>query len=220
MESQIWVKSEEKWAYILMLRGHEVHKLRISGNMMTLKGKVGSVVAALEEGKDPLDVGANSVETLDARTMNKAEISLGNCFLTLYGGGDSPHELTFEPTEDNADEILQAVLANSDLDFQPTQEQIGVDEALLPPVLVGGLAGVLWYAVHMTAGHVAAAEKVQAKKVVRRQDLHRMLVWVSETLGTDNTIALGVILLALILGWAAVRVIHRPERTVWIPKTA
>jgi hypothetical protein len=219
MESQIWVDSEEKWAYILLLRDHEVHKLRISGNPLSLQGKVASAVAALEEGKDPLNLGANSVETLDLRTMSKAEVSVGNCNLTLYGEGETPKELTFTPAEDNADEILQAVLANSDRNFQPTQEQIGVGDALIPPVIVGGLAGVLWYAVHVTAGHVAAVEKVQPKRV-RRQDLHRMLVWMSETLGTDNTIALGVILLVLFLGWASLRIFHRPERTVWLPTTA
>ncbi len=36
-------------------------------------------------------------------------------------------------------------------------------------------------------------------------------------LGTGGTMAVGVVLLVLILGWAAMRIIHRPERTVWLP---
>lgn len=31
MESQIWSKSEDKWACILNLRGHEVHRVRVTG---------------------------------------------------------------------------------------------------------------------------------------------------------------------------------------------
>ncbi len=39
-------------------------------------------------------------------------------------------------------------------------------------------------------------------------------------LGTGGTVAVGAVLLALILGWAAMRIIKRPERTVWLPENA
>jgi hypothetical protein len=56
MESQIWLKSEEKWAYILMLRGHEVHRLKVTGNVLTLKRNVKAVLDALEQGTAPSEV--------------------------------------------------------------------------------------------------------------------------------------------------------------------
>ncbi len=41
-------------------------------------------------------------------------------------------------------------------------------------------------------------------------------------IGQDDgiRIAVGVALLVLIVGWAARRIIRRPERTVWLPETA
>ena len=43
MESRIWLKSEDKRAQFLVLRGHEVHHLKVAGSMITLKGKVKKV---------------------------------------------------------------------------------------------------------------------------------------------------------------------------------
>jgi hypothetical protein len=50
--------------------------------------------------------------------------------------------------------------------------------------------------------------------------LQRLLIWAAELLGTGGTVVVGVLLLALILGWAAKRIIHRPQRTVWLPENA
>jgi hypothetical protein len=38
-------------------------------------------------------------------------------------------------------------------------------------------------------------------------------------LGPNGTIAVGALLLVLVLGWMALRVIRRPENTVWRPAT-
>src|SRR6476620_6150301 len=108
MESQIWSKTEEKWATILLLRGHEVQRLKVSGMSLTLKRKVQGVLEALRQGQDPSDAGAKVAETLDARTIGKAEVSPGNGSLTLHGGGDSPKTLSFSTADSNADEILRA----------------------------------------------------------------------------------------------------------------
>jgi hypothetical protein len=44
-----------------------------------------------------------------------------------------------------------------------------------------------------------------------------MLITVAELLGPKGTIAAGVVLLALVLGWATMRIVRRPKRTVRLP---
>ncbi len=75
MESQIWLRSQEKRADILMLRGNEVYLLKVTGISLTLKRKVQGVVDALQEGKGPENVGGKLTGSLDARTIGKAEVS-------------------------------------------------------------------------------------------------------------------------------------------------
>jgi len=219
MESKIWSKSAEKWAYILMVRGHEVYCLKVTGNVLTLKRNVKAVIDALEQGQPPSDVGAKSIETLDARTLGKAEVSPGNGVLTLHGGGDGSTTLTYATADNNADEILRAILAQCGRTFQQTQEEIGVVEALLPPAIIGIIGGVFCAGVYQSAGQLAAGGELEAKGL-RRRGLQRLLIWAAELLGTGGTVVVGVLLLALILGWAAKRIIHRPQRTVWLPENA
>ena len=112
MESQqIWSKVQDKFAQILVLRGQEVHLLKVTGISLTLKRKVQGVLEALQQGQSPADAGAKPVETLDARAIRKAEVSPGNGSLTLHGEGDKPRKLTFSTADSDADGILQAILA-------------------------------------------------------------------------------------------------------------
>ncbi len=218
MESQIWSKAEEKWAYILVLRGQDVHLLKVTGNLLTLKRNLKSVLEGLAGGQEPASAGAKSVETLDARTISKAELSPGNSSLTLHGGPEGSKQLAYTTGDQNAGQILQAILARSGQTFQQSQEEIGIVEALLPAAIVGGIGGLFWAGVYHSAGQIAAGEEVEVRG--RRRSLQRLLIWVAELLGTGGTIAVGAVLLALILGWAAMRVIKRPERTVWLPDKA
>lgn len=219
METLIWTKAEEKWAYILVLRGAEVHRLKVTGSILTLKRNLKAVLEALEQGAAPSDAGAKSVETLDVRTIAKAEVSPENSSLTLKGEGDKAKELTYSAADSNAGEILQAILARSGRSFQQTQEEIDAIEAVLPPIFVGGVGGLLWGLVYHSAGKLASGETVEVEGV-RRRGLQRMLITVAEILGVNGTIAVGVVLLALVVGWAAKRLIHRPLRTVWLPEPA
>ncbi|SIN78747.1 hypothetical protein SAMN05444166_0852 [Singulisphaera sp. GP187] len=219
MESQIWSKTQEKWAFILVLRGHEVHCLKVTGISLTIKRKVQGVLEALQQGKAPAEVGAKSVQTLDARTIGKAEVSPGNGSLTLHGEADGSKPLKFSSADDNADEILRAILAQSGRTYQPAQEEIGVVEAVLPLAIFGALAGLFWAGVYQAAGKMAAGEVVEVTGY-RRRGMQQMLIKVAEILGTGGTIAVGVVLLVLIVGWAVQRIIHRPERTVWLPEKA
>jgi hypothetical protein len=216
METQIWSKTYEKWAYILVIRGDEVSCLKITGNMLTLKRNVKGALDALEQGQNPSQV-SKTIETLDVRTISKAEVSPGNDSLTLHGGDSK--KLTYTTGDSNAGQILQAILAQSGHTFQPKQEEIGVVEALVPPAIIGAIGGVGWFAVYDSAGKMAAGEDVEVKGF-RRRGLQRMLILIADTLGTGGTITVGVLLLVLIGGWAAMRIIRRPERTVWLPESA
>src|SRR4051794_35992859 len=111
MDTQIWSKIDDKWATILMLRGHEVHQLSVNGFALTLKKKVKGIIEALEQGQTPQEAGVKSVETLDVRTIGKAEVSPGNDSLTLRGEGEGGKKMSFSSAGKDADQILAAILA-------------------------------------------------------------------------------------------------------------
>jgi hypothetical protein len=163
MENPVWSKSEEKWAYILVLRGQEVSHLKVTGNVFTLKRNVQGVRDALEQGQDPANVVAEVVERLDAGTISKAELSEGNISLTLHGGTTGSQKLSFTTADNDADAILQAILAQSGRTFQPTEEQIGVVEALLPPAVVGVVGGCSGCWSTMPPAHWLAASPSRSK---------------------------------------------------------
>lgn len=217
MESQIWLKSEDKRAHFLVLRGHEVHLLQVSGALM-LKGKVKKILEGLEQGANPAEVGAKSVKTLDARKIGRAEVSPGNNSLTLQGAEEGAPSLTFPTADDNAGEILKTILASSGRTYQPTEVEVGIFEALMPPVIVGVIGGLFWMGLRQSAGKFAAGEEVEVQG--RRRGAQQLLNSVAEALGVNGVLILGVALLALLLFWAGNRIIRRPKRSVWLPEPA
>jgi hypothetical protein len=219
METQIWSKVQDKWAFILVLRGSEVHRLKVTGNVLTLKRNVKAVMEALQAGRPPAEAGAKSGDSLDARTVVKAEVSPGNDSLTLHGGDGGLKTLTYATGDSDADAILRAILDRSGRAFQPRREEVGAVEAVIPPGVLGVFGGLLWFGVFMTARQIAAGEHVEVR-AGRRAGLRRLLTWAAEALGPQGTLAVGVLLLALVLGWAALRLVRRPERTVWLPEAA
>lgn len=218
METQVWTKAEEKFANLLTLRGHEVHQLRVTGNMLTLKRNLAKVQEALAAGRPPAEAGAKVVGTLDARSIAKAEVSPGNGSLKLYGPGEKPTTVKFSPADNSADQILGTILAQSGQTFQPTQEEIGVVEALLAPGIFGLIGGLLCMGLYDSARKLAAGEEVEVKG--RRQGLKQLLVNVSEMVGPNGALAIGIAFLLLIAFWAFRQVTKRPMRTVLRPATA
>lgn len=218
MEPRIWSKVEEKQAHVLMLQGHEVHLLKVTGNMLTLKRNVKNALEALGQGRGPKEAGAKPVATLDARSIAKAELSPGNGSLTLHGEAEKGKKLAYSTGDNDADAILRAILAESGRAFRPTQEPIGVGEALLPPAIIGAIGGGLSFALYDSAAKMASGEDVEVTGI-RRRGIKRMLINAAEVLGTGGSIGVGVLVLALVLAWAVRRITHRPERTVWLPAT-
>lgn len=218
METQIWSKAEQKWAYILILRGREVHCLKVTGNMLTLKRNLKSTLEALEEGRPLAEAGGKVVASLDVQRISKAEVSPENSSLTLYGDGDSPAKLNYSTGDGDADKILAAVIERSGRTFATNQEDIGAVEAVLPLAIFGGIGGLFWMGVYQSAGQLAAGEQVEARG--RRKGMQQILIWIAELLGVHGAIAIGVVGLTLIIGWAVSRIVKRPQRTVWPPESA
>ena len=219
MKTQVWSKVEEKWADLLTLQDNEVHRLKVTGNMLTLKRNLGKVLEALEQGKAPADCGAKVIETIDPRTITKAELGEGNGSLTIHGGGTTAKSLKFSTGEGNADQILGLILAQSGRAFQPKQEEISVVEALIPPGVVGLVVGGLSFAAYDAASKMAQGEDVEVNGL-RRRGMKRMLLSVAEMLGTTGITIVGGVLLLLIAAWAVRRITHRPMRTVLLPADA
>lgn len=218
MQSQIWSKVDDKWATILMLRGHEVSCLSLNGLSLTLKRKVQGIVEALQQGKTPEEAGVKKAETLDARTIGRAEVSPGNDSLTLKGEGEGGKKLTFSTGGKDADRIVQAILAASGRDFLTTQEEIGAFESIIPPVLVGVVGGVISAAIYGAAGKLESGEQIEIKG--RRRGVQQLMISAAETLGTRGALGIGAAVVVLALAWGALRIVRRPHRTVWLPETA
>lgn len=127
-------------------------------------------------------------------------------------------ELNYATGDGDAGDIIQAILAKSDREFQPSKETITAFEALVGPVVVGVLAGLFWAGINQSAEQLASGEYPEAHG--RRAGLQRILIWIAELLVPVGATALGLGLLVLIAGWAASRPIKRPERTVWLAQPA
>ncbi len=77
---------------------------------------------------------------------------------------------------------------------------------------------MLWGLVYMAA--VGTEQGDEARVHGRNAGAKRLLLFVANLLGTNGTIAVGAILLALFVGWAVMRVVKRPQRLVWGHPTA
>ena len=58
-------------------------------------------------------------------------------------------------------------------------------------------------------------ESGEEVNVTGRRSLYKQLfAWIAGMLGVNGTLGLGAVLLILILGWATMRVVKRPQRTI------
>lgn len=211
LETRTWVCPGDKRTIILALRGESVHRLLVRA--MMLRKKTNEVVEALEAGADPETLGAKQVETLDARSIVKAEVAPGNGVLTVHGGPDGSQKLSFTVAGNDADVVLAEILGRSGKTFETATEEVGVGEAVLPPIIVGLFGGILWAIVFGMANQLASGKEVEIKG--RRRGIQQMALWVAELLGYNGTLAVGLALGLLIVGWLASRIVKRPVRTVW-----
>lgn len=208
---QLWSKVEEKRGIVLALRGDEVYRLEVTGGKVRVD--VPRILEVLQQGLEPGTVGANSVQSLRLASIGEVRTSPDHDSVELRSGGQDGTTLKFSTSGKNATEIAQTILARTGRSFREEQQDITVVEALLPPLIIGVIIGVLWALLYGTAGQVAAGEKIEVHG--RRAGLKRLFVMVAELLGVNGTLLLGGVLLAWILGWATMRVVRPPQRTIW-----
>ena len=212
METRIWVRPEEKFTEILVLKGDQVHFLKVTGLM--LKRKVQGILEQLEAGADPAEVGGKKHQAIEVATIAKAAVSPSNGSVKLHRESDGA-VIKFTTPNDDADAILATILERNGRTFQSSTEEIGLVEALIGPALYGVIAGLFWLAVSSTADELAQGHEVEVKG--RRQGMKQSLVKISGWLGPTGATILGLVLLALLLAWAGSRIFKRPVRTVWLP---
>ena len=211
MDLQIWSKVEDKRGIVLALRGDEVHRLEISGNKA--RQDVPRMMEALQQGLEPAVVGAHSVESLKLASIGQVQVSPDQDDVEFRAGGENGTTLKFSTAGNNAMEIARTILARTGRSFGEERQDITAVEAVLPPLIIGGILGVVWALLYGAAGQVASGEEIEVHG--RRAGLKRLFVMVAELLGVNGTLVLGAVLLLWILGWVTMRVARRPQRTIW-----
>ena len=111
----------------------------------------------------------------------------------------------------HAPEIARAAVERAGLPADERSEDITVVEAVMPPIILGAICGFVWMLIYMAA--VGDEKGDEAKDRGPRAGMKRLLMFVAQTLGTNGTLVIGAVLLALFVGFAAMRVVGRPRKT-------
>jgi hypothetical protein len=213
VDLEIWSKVEEKRGVILALRGDELHRIGMIGMSGKPAREIPKMIEALKQGQEPSSLGARSVETLKIASIGRAEVSPGQDSVKFSAEGDDGATLNFSSSESKASEIARAVLARAGRPFLEEKQDIGPVEAVMPPLITGVILGIVCAFLYGTAGQLEGGEQIEVHG--RRSGLKRLFVFVAGLLGVKGTMAVGVLILVLVVAWAAMRIVHRPQRTVW-----
>ncbi len=221
MDNRVWHKVEDKQGAVLVLTGDALHRIEFSGK--NAKREVTEVVTALLGGKDPASVVSSGSKTVPLSAIQRVEVSHDRDtvkFLTVEA--DKPVKVEFTVRSgDDAPGIARAVVVRAAISHPERNEDIGVAEALLGPVIMGVIVGVLWAFVYGASTTLDAGEEINvAQGSSRGRFFNRIIVLIAELLGTNGTIAVGALFLAAFLGWAILRIVKRPQRLVWGPPAA
>jgi hypothetical protein len=218
MDVQLWSKAEDKSATILALRGDEIHRLEVTGNKA--RQEAARIMGALQQGQEPATVGANSSSALKVGSIGRAQVCEDNTLVEFHPEGENGKPLKFASGDKKGAEIIRAVLARAGRPFREGKQDITAVEAVIPPIIIGVIIGFLWTMVYWTAGEMAAEPDKEIEVTGRRRGIKQLFVFVAGMLGVNGTLVLGGVLLAAIVGWATMRVVRRPQRTVWQPEVA
>jgi hypothetical protein len=216
MDLQVWSKAEEKRGVVLALRGDEIHRIEVTGNKA--RQEVPRIIGALQQGQEPANVGANSVQTLKLASIAQTRVSPDQDDVEFRGDGDKAATLSFSIGDNKAEEIARAVLARTGRSFREEKQDITAVEAVLPPVILGAIIGFFWAMLYLSAGDIESGKEVNVSG--RRALFKQLFAWVAGMLGVNGTLIIGALLLLWILGWATMRVVRRPQRTVWQAEAA
>ena len=220
METRVWHKVGEKQGAVLSMTGDTLYRVGFSGK--DVKRDVAQAVTALQAGQDPAGIVGGEVKAVPLASIRRVEVSHGRDtvkFLTSEGG-NNPVKVEFDGGSDSP-EIARAVVDRAGITHPERTEDIGVVEALLAPVILGVIVGVLWLIVYGMATGMEGGEEVHNNRVGRRgRGLGVLFGFIAQILGTNGTIILGAVLLVAFIGWGVMRIVKRPQRMVWGPTDA
>lgn len=216
METRVWHKVGEKQGEVLVLTGDALHRIQVKGN--AAKQQVPALAAALGQGQDPAGVDGAHVVPLTA--VRRVEVAPGNSSVKfVHEHGGKPGSLEFSVGHNShAQEIARAAVERAGLPAEGRSEDITVGEAVMPPIILGAIAGVLWFLVYLSAADLDAGKDPEIRG--RHRGKKMLFTAIARALGTNGTLALGAVLAAAFVGWAVLRVVKRPQRLVWGHPTA
>jgi hypothetical protein len=218
MDVQLWSKADEKRAVILALRGDEIHCLEVTGNKA--RKEAARILGALQEGQEPSNLGANSSSALKVGSIGRAQVCEDNTLVEFHPEGTSGKPVKFASGDKKGADIIRVVLARAGRPYREEKQDITAVEAVLPPIIIGVIVGFVWTMVYWTAGEMAAEPDKEIEVTGRRRGIKQLFVFIAGMLGVNGTLAVGAVLLLAIIGWATMRVVRRPQRTVWQPELA
>ncbi len=218
METRVWHKVGEKRGELLVLTGDALHRIEVKGDKA--KQEVPALAASLGGGQPPSAVGGAKVVPLAA--IRRVEVAPGNTSVKfVHEHEGKPGALEFMVAQDaHAQEIARAAVERAGLPAQERSEDITVVEALMPPVILGAIVGVIWGLLYMAAVGLEEGEEAHVRGGGRGRGIKVLFVIAAQLLGKTGTIVVGAVLLALFVYWAVMRVVKRPQRLVWGHPTA
>jgi hypothetical protein len=174
---------------------------------------------ALPGGQDPAGAASPATKVVPVASIGRVEVSHGRDtvkFHTVEAG--KPAVVDFTVAGQGAPKIARAVVERAGITHPERSEDVGVVEALLGPVILGAIAGVLWALVYAAATGDEEIDTTRGGRLGR--GLKVIVAFLASLLGPNGTLVVGAILLVAFLGWAVRRIVKRPQRLVWGPATA
>lgn len=217
MDLQLWTKAEQKKFTILALRGDEVHCLEIRGD--NAHQDAARMVEALQQGQEPSGLGATTVSSIKVSSIAQARACPDNEIVELHPEGTDGKVMKFPTSGKTAADVIRAVLARSGRSYQEGRKDITAFEAMAPSIGVGVVLAFFWGLLYLTASDIESGKGVDVEHG-RRRGLKQLFAWLAGMLGMKGTLMVGGGVLALLIAWAAVRLVKRPQRAVWTPATA
>ena len=211
METRVWHKVGEKRGEVLVLTGDALHRIEVKGDKA--KQEVPALAAAIGQGQDV--AGHPGARVVPLASVRRVEVAPGHSSVKFHHEAEGkPGSLEFSVAEAaHAREIARAAVERAGLPAEERSEDITVGEALMPPIILGAIVGVVWGLLYMAAVGIEQGDEARIRG--RHAGRKRILAFVAQILGTNGTLAVGAVLLALFVGWAVMRVVKRPQKTVW-----
>ncbi len=216
METQVWHKVEDKQGAVLALIGDTLYRFGFSGK--NARQEAAEAVSTLAGGQDPAGIKASESKAVPVAAIQRVEVSHDRDTVRVQAPqGDKTEKVEFTvQSGDDAVAIARTILAQTSIDPQERSEDISVFEALLGPVILGVIAGVILALIYTTANGLESGEDINPNKgSLRGRGLKRLAVFVAGLLGTKGTIAVGAILGIGLVAWAVRLIVKRPQRLAW-----